>query len=130
MHSWTIAKRRSRKGPNPSPALCGGPEGLRLAAEQMAEHPPNDKLGSGFGAFLQSACDAMLTVSQGPVYICMSSSELPRLHTAFCGAGGHWSTWIVWAKKTFTLGRSDYQRQYEPILYGWREGDRVRPGSL
>ena len=22
----------------------------------------------------------------------------------------------------FTLGRSDFQRQYEPILYGWREG--------
>jgi DNA modification methylase len=28
----------------------------------------------------------------------------------------------VWAKNTFTLGRSDYQRQYEPILYGWKEG--------
>ena len=26
------------------------------------------------------------------------------------------------AKRTFTLGRADYQRQYEPILYGWREG--------
>ena len=82
----------------------------------------NDNLGGGFGAFLRSACDAMLAVSQGPVYICMSSSELPRLHSAFCDAGGHWSTWIVWAKNTFTLGRSDYQRQYEPILYGWREG--------
>ena len=29
----------------------------------------------------------------------------------------------MWAKNTFTLGRSDYQRQYEPILYGWREGN-------
>ena len=26
------------------------------------------------------------------------------------------------AKNVFTLGRSDYQRQYEPILYGWTEG--------
>ena len=26
------------------------------------------------------------------------------------------------AKNTFTLGRADYQRQYEPILYGWPEG--------
>ena len=25
-------------------------------------------------------------------------------------------------QNTFTLGRSDYQRQYEPILYGWKEG--------
>lgn len=37
-------------------------------------------------------------------------------------AGGHWSTFVIWAKSNFTLGRSDYQRQYEPILYGWREG--------
>jgi hypothetical protein len=28
----------------------------------------------------------------------------------------------IWAKSTFTLGRSDYQRQYEPILYGWKDG--------
>ena len=37
-------------------------------------------------------------------------------------AGGKWSTFIIWAKNTFTLGRADYQRQYEPILYGWPEG--------
>lgn len=29
---------------------------------------------------------------------------------------------MIWAKDRFTLGRSDYQRQYEPILYGWKEG--------
>jgi DNA modification methylase len=37
-------------------------------------------------------------------------------------AGGHWSDTIIWAKDRFTLGRADYQRQYEPIWYGWREG--------
>ena len=36
--------------------------------------------------------------------------------------GGKWSTFVIWAKNTFTLGRSDYQRQYEPILYGWKQG--------
>jgi DNA modification methylase len=82
----------------------------------------NDKLGPAFEDFLRAACRAMLAVSCGPVYICMSSSELHHLHTAFIGAGGHWSTYIIWAKNTFTLGRSDYQRQYEPMLYGWREG--------
>ena len=39
-----------------------------------------------------------------------------------CRAIGKWSTFIIWAKHTFTLGRADYQRQYEPILYGWPEG--------
>ena len=33
---------------------------------------------------------------------------------------------MIWAKNRFTLGRSDYQRQYEPILYGWPEGVKRR----
>ena len=56
------------------------------------------------------------------MYICMSSSELDALQRAFREAGGKWSTFVIWAKHTFTLGRADYQRQYEPILYGWKEG--------
>jgi DNA modification methylase len=52
----------------------------------------------------------------------MSSSELATLQGAFALAGGHWSTFLIWAKNTFTLGRADYQRQYEPILYGWKDG--------
>jgi DNA modification methylase len=52
----------------------------------------------------------------------MSSSELHTLQKAFTESGGHWSTFVIWAKNRFTLGRSDYQRQYEPILYGWRQG--------
>jgi DNA modification methylase len=52
----------------------------------------------------------------------MSSSELHTLQKAWLDAGGKWSTFVIWAKNTFTLGRADYQRQYEPILYGWKEG--------
>jgi len=84
----------------------------------------NDDLGASFGKFLLAACQSMLKVCQGPLYVCMSSSELHHLHAAFTQAGGHWSTYIIWAKNTFTLGRSDYQRQYEPILYGWPEGTK------
>ena len=82
----------------------------------------NDALGESFAALLYDACVNILTVTKGAVYICMSSSELDTLQKAFRDAGGRWSTFIVWAKNTFTLGRSDYQRQYEPILYGWKEG--------
>ena len=54
----------------------------------------------------------------------MSSSELHTLYNSFINAGGKWSTFIIWAKNTFTLGRADYQRQYEPILYGWRADNK------
>ena len=82
----------------------------------------NDNLGEEFGTFLYDACINILTVTKGAVYMCMSSSELDTLQEAFRKAGGKWSTFVIWAKNTFTLGRSDYQRQYEPILYGWKDG--------
>jgi DNA modification methylase len=82
----------------------------------------NDNLGDKFGPFLRDACANLLAVTKGAIYICMSSSELHTLHRAFTESGGHWSTFVIWAKNTFTMGRSDYQRQYEPILYGWKEG--------
>jgi hypothetical protein len=82
----------------------------------------NDDLGAGFEAFLLDACTNILSVTKGACYICMSSSELDTLQRAFRTAGGKWSTFVIWAKNTFTLGRADYQRQYEPILYGWKDG--------
>lgn len=82
----------------------------------------NDNLGEDFYDFLFKSCCNFLEVCKGAVYVCMSSSELDTLQKAFREAGGHWSTFIIWAKNTFTLGRADYQRQYEPILYGWKDG--------
>jgi len=96
----------------------GAPKNGRRRAIQ------NDDLGEGFYDFLKDACRNLLSVTDGAVYIFMACAELHTLQRAFVDAGGHWSTFIIWAKNTFTLGRSDYQRQYEPILYGWREGDK------
>jgi DNA modification methylase len=96
----------------------GGPTKQGRSRRSIA----NDNLGLGFAQFLFDACRNLLDVSKGALYICMSSSEIDTLKKAFTEAGGHWSTFVIWAKNTFTLGRSDYQRQYEPILYGWKEG--------
>ena len=88
------------------------------------KHRPilNDALGAGFHDFLYDALSLLVAHTRGAIYVAMSSSELDTLQAAFRSAGGHWSTFIIWAKNTFTLGRADYQRQYEPILYGWPEG--------
>ena len=84
----------------------------------------NDNLGDGFYDFLLAALTPIMANCSGAVYVAMSSSELDVLQAAFREAGGKWSTFIIWAKNTFTMGRSDYQRQYEPILYGWSEGGK------
>jgi DNA modification methylase len=109
-------------------AFCDPPYNVNYANspadKRRSKNRPilNDALGGDFGALLTTASANMLTVTKGAIYICMSSSELDTLQRAFREAGGKWSTFVIWAKNTFTLGRSDYQRQYEPILYGWKEG--------
>ena len=58
----------------------------------------NDNLGADFERFLGEACTNILTVTKGAAYICMSSSELATLQRAFREAGGHWSTFVIWAR--------------------------------
>ena len=82
----------------------------------------NDNLGNDFDDFLNQICSNILAVSKGAIYIFMSISEIGKLKDSFESNGGHWSTFIVWSKNHFALGRSDYQRQYEVALYGWKEG--------
>ncbi|MCC6363074.1 MAG: site-specific DNA-methyltransferase [Bryobacterales bacterium] len=108
--------------------FCDPPYGVNYGAtmkdkvRKKSRKIANDNLGDEFGPFLYDACVNLLAVTKGAIYICMSSSALHTLHRAFTEAGGHWSTFVIWAKNTFTMGRADYQRQYEPILYGWKEG--------
>lgn len=83
----------------------------------------NDKMDDeAWQKFLMGFMENILGFCGGAIYICMSCKEWGPTQQTFQDLGGHWSTTIIWAKDRFTLGRSDYQRQYEPILYGWKEG--------
>ena len=88
------------------------------------KHRPilNDDLGAGFEAFLHDACANILAVTKGAVYVCMSSRSCTRCSGRSRRPAASGRTFVIWAKHTFTLGRADYQRQYEPILYGWPQG--------
>jgi DNA modification methylase len=73
-------------------------------------------------AFLRGWAKVLISVVDGAMYVCMGSSELPLLSRVLAEAGGHWSDTIIWTKDRFVLGRADYQRAYESVWYGWREG--------
>jgi DNA modification methylase len=73
-------------------------------------------------AFCRVWIRLLLEAVDGAIYCAMSSKELPLVSRVFAEEGGHWSDTIIWAKDRFVLGRADYQRSYEPIWYGWREG--------
>jgi DNA modification methylase len=73
-------------------------------------------------AFVRAWARNLLTFTDGSLYICMSSKEWPTMSRVLAEEGGHWSDTIIYSKDRFVLGRADYQRAYEPIWYGWREG--------
>jgi DNA modification methylase len=73
-------------------------------------------------AFVRDWSRNLLASVDGAIYICMSTKEWPLVSRVLLEAGGHWSDTIIWSKDRFVLGRADYQRQYEPLWYGWREG--------
>ena len=79
----------------------------------------NFKSSREFSKFLTDFITSVRPRLSGDVYICMSSSELLNLYKTFIGLNGHFSSFIIWVKNHFTLTRSNYQRQFEPILYGW-----------
>jgi len=96
--------------------------GMNTHGQNKREMIMNDKMSNAqFYDFLHKTCKNLLKYTDGCLYICMSSSELVNLKRAFEEAGGHYQSFIIWVKNTFTLSRSDWQNQYEPILYGWRD---------
>jgi DNA modification methylase len=72
--------------------------------------------------FVRAWAGNLLASVDGSIYVCMSSKELPLVSRVLAEEGGHWSDTIIWHKDRFVLGRADYQRAYEPIWFGWREG--------
>jgi DNA modification methylase len=83
----------------------------------------NDSLAPAeWEAFCRAWARNLLENVDGALYISMSTKEWPLVSRVLAELGGHWSDTIIWAKDRFVLGRAHYQRQYEPLWYGWREG--------
>jgi len=83
----------------------------------------NDSLDPiAWETFARAWSRTLLAAVDGALYVCMSSKELPLVSRVLAEEGGHWSDTLIWHKDRFVLGRADYQRAYEPIWFGWREG--------
>lgn len=55
----------------------------------------------------------------GAAYIFHADTEGLNFRKAFIDAGFHLAGCCIWVKDSLVLGRSDYQWQHEPILYGF-----------
>ena len=55
----------------------------------------------------------------GSAYVFHADTEGLNFRKAFIDAGFHLAGVCIWAKNSLVLGRSDYQWQHEPVLYGF-----------
>ena len=82
----------------------------------------NDNLKEGeFYNFLLSAFKNMADFLEkgGSAYVFHADTEGLNFRKAFIDAGFHLSGCCIWVKNSLVLGRSDYQWQHEPVLYGF-----------
>lgn len=62
----------------------------------------------------------------GAAYIFHADTEGLNFRKAFKDAGFKLSGVCQWVKQSLVLGRSDYQWQHEPVLYGWKPTGKHR----
>ena len=87
----------------------------------------NDSIkGEEFYQFLLSAMQNMASVlaSGGAAYVFHADTEGLNFRRAFVDAGLHLAGCCIWVKNSLVLGRSDYQWQHEPVLYGFLQNGK------
>ena len=79
-----------------------------------------------FYSFLLSAFKNMADILEkgGAAYVFHADTEGLNFRRAFIDAGFHLAGCCIWVKDSLVLGRSDYQWQHEPILYGFLQNGK------
>lgn len=87
----------------------------------------NDSIkGEEFYQFLLAAMQNMVSVLEpgGAAYVFHADTEGLNFRRAFVDAGLHLAGCCIWVKNSLVLGRSDYQWQHEPVLYGFLKNEK------
>ena len=81
-----------------------------------------------FYNFLHKSFENMVAhlESGGSAYVFHADTEGLTFRKAFIDAGFHLAGVCIWSKNSLVLGRSDYQWQHEPVLYGFLKNGKHR----
>jgi DNA modification methylase len=83
----------------------------------------NDNMGNeAFYEFLLDAFKNTETAmaKDASIYVFHADTEGLNFRKAFSEAGFYLSGTCIWKKQSLVLGRSPYQWQHEPVLFGWK----------
>ena len=74
-----------------------------------------------FDAF---TCMAKAMAEDASIYVFHADTEGLNFRKAFADAGFYLSGTCIWKKQSLVLGRSPYQWQHEPCLFGWKKNGK------
>jgi DNA modification methylase len=82
----------------------------------------DDQKDQAFRGFLLRAFEQMFRCARGgaSIYVAHADTEGLNFRRTFREAGFKLSGCLIWRKNSLVMGRSDYQWQHEPVLYGWK----------
>lgn len=95
--------------------------------EETAGKIQNDNMpDSDFYKFLFAAFVNMeqSMETDASIYVFHADTQGLNFRKAFTDAGFYLSGCCIWKKNSLVLGRSPYQWQHEPCLFGWKKGGR------
>ena len=87
----------------------------------------NDHMaGDAFYQFLLDAFTQMekAMAQDASIYVFHADTEGLNFRKAFTEAGFYLSGTCIWKKQSLVLGRSPYQWQHEPVLFGWKKSGK------
>lgn len=69
-------------------------------------------------------CMEKAMADDASIYVFHADTEGLNFRKAFADAGFYLSGTCIWKKQSLVLGRSPYQWQHEPCLFGWKKNGR------
>ena len=136
---WTLGRHRLICGDSTKAetyaALMGGTKAnlvitdppYNVNYEGSAGKIKNDNMADdAFYNFLLDAYTQMhaAMADDASIYVFHADTEGLNFRRAFADAGFYLSGCCIWKKQSLVLGRSPYQWQHEPCLYGWKKNGK------
>lgn len=137
---WTVGRHRLMCGDATSAddvaALMGGkranllltdpPYGVSFKSSSGLTIQNDSIKDEDFYSFLKSAFSAAVDCLEkgAAAYIFHADTEGLNFRRAFVDVGFHLAGCCIWVKDSLVLGRSDYQWQHEPVLYGFLQNGK------
>lgn len=137
---WTVGRHRVMCGDATNPddvaklmdgkqanlVLTDPPYGVSFKSSSGLTIKNDSMKNEEFYNFLLSAFQNMVAhLEKGSAaYVFHADTEGLIFRRAFMDAGFHLAGCCIWVKNSLVLGRSDYQWQHEPILYGFLQNGK------